>query len=387
MFFLSPIQATATHRYLWDGAVSAHGINPYAYSPAEVLENTIPGTDPNASILQRLAKESGGTIDNIHKPALRTIYPPAAQSLFCAAYWITPFKLLGWRVVLSIFDAIATASVGILLWRLGKSSAYLAVYFWNPLLIFETYYNCHLDLVAAALVITFAAFLLLRQHMIAGAALGLAVGIKIWPILLFPFLLFSCRRHWLRVLLGLTVFTGLMALWAYSYQTAVQNPEDSGVSGYLDAGGFNSGAYRIIDWVGWKVHGYFKIPLEGRVIGWLTVLFTLFLFANISSFYSIENPRAVLVCIGTLIAIMLLLSPVFHPWYYLALIPIAAAAPRWSFLLWTLLLPISYLPKEVINQRGWIVVIIHVPVWLLLIGSWMRQREKGPSRNQPKLEL
>ncbi|RMF61844.1 MAG: hypothetical protein D6748_00750, partial [Calditrichaeota bacterium] len=36
MFFSSPILEDDYYRYLWDGAVSANGFNPYQYSPAEI---------------------------------------------------------------------------------------------------------------------------------------------------------------------------------------------------------------------------------------------------------------------------------------------------------------------------------------------------------------
>ena len=382
MFFLTPIRETDFYRYLWDGAVTAHGINPYAYAPADVRDDMIPATDPNASVLQSLARESGGVLENINNPTLRTIYPPAAQSLFYAAYRITPFKLMGWRVVLSIFDVIATAAVGILLWRLGKSSSYLAVYFWNPLLIYETYYNCHLDLATAALVITFVAFLAMRQHIIAAPALALAVGIKLWPIVLFPFLMFSCRRHWLQVLLGLTIFAGLITVWFLSYQPAVQNPDDSGVFGFIKVGWSNPGAYRAIHWAGGRIRDYFALQIDGDYLGWLIILFILVLLSNIFAICSRDDSHGLIVSMGILMVMMILLSPVVYPWYYIAIIPLAAAAPRWAFLLWTILLPISHLPVEMVRQRDWIPWLIHVPVWLLVIGGWAWRMKKAP-RDEP----
>jgi len=376
MFFLSPIRETDFYRYFWDGAVTAHGVNPYAYSPADVRNDMIPATDPNASVLQGLARESDGVLEKINNPTLRTIYPPAAQSLFCAAYWMTPFKLTGWRVVLSIFDLIAILAVGILLWRLGKSSAYLAVYFWNPLLIYETYYNCHLDLAASALVITFVAFLVLRQHIIAAPALALAVGIKLWPIVLFPFLMFGCRRHWLQVLLGLVIFAGLIAVWFLSFQPAVQNPDDSGVFGFTKVGWSNPGAYRAIHWASGRIRDYFALQIDRDYLGWLTVLCILLLLSNIFALRSRDDSHGLIVSMGILMVMMILLSPVVYPWYYIAIIPLAAAESRWAFLLWTILLPISYLPAAVVRQQDWIPWLIHVPIWLLVIGGWVWRMKK-----------
>ncbi len=386
MFFLTPLQETDVYRYLWDGAVTAHGINPYSYAPADVCNDTIPATDPNAFLLQGLARESGGVLEKVNHPTLRTIHPPAAQSLFCAAYWITPYELTGWRIVLSIFDGIAATAVGVLLWRLGKSSAYLAVYFWNPLLIYETYYHCHLDLAATALVITFVTFLVLRQHIIAAPALGLAVGIKLWPIILFPFLMFSCRRHGLQVILGLAIFAGLLTVWYISYQPAVQNPDDSGVFGFAKVGMSNPGAYRAIHWLSGKIRDYFVLPIDQDYLGWLMVLFILLFLSNIFALCSREDSHDLVISVGNLLVLMILFSPVVHPWYYIAMIPLAAAAPRWAFLIWTILMPICYLPAEVFPQQDWIPWLIHVPVWVLVIGGWAWRMKKVLPANSLKLK-
>ena len=77
-------------RYLWDGAVTAEGENPYLYTPQAAAD----GATGNGRI-DELAQEAGPVLESVNHPHLRTIYPPAAQALFAAAYRLTPFSILG----------------------------------------------------------------------------------------------------------------------------------------------------------------------------------------------------------------------------------------------------------------------------------------------------
>jgi len=83
MLFSAPILEDDYYRYLWDGAVTANGINPYEYSPEEVLGVTGIPTE-----LSELAEESGEIIHGINHPEVRTIYPPIAQAFFALSYWL-----------------------------------------------------------------------------------------------------------------------------------------------------------------------------------------------------------------------------------------------------------------------------------------------------------
>ncbi len=76
--------------------------------------------------------------------------------------------------------------------------------------------------------------------------------------------------------------------------------------------------------------------------------------------------------------VMLLLGPVCWPWYYIALIPLAAVAGAPTvLLLWTVLLPLSYLPQSVLPDWAFI-VIGHLPLWLLLgIRCWREVRTRS----------
>ncbi|HET7433110.1 MAG TPA: hypothetical protein VFN10_00210, partial [Thermoanaerobaculia bacterium] len=71
------------YRYVWDGKVLRHGVNPYRYAPDDA----------------RLASLRETWHSRINHPEIRTIYPPVAEMLFIAA-----MNERVWRVLLVLAD-------------------------------------------------------------------------------------------------------------------------------------------------------------------------------------------------------------------------------------------------------------------------------------------
>jgi len=97
LFFGStPVYENDYKRYLWDGSVVASGENPYRYSPLEVFEAGEPGASsvPDLARLAIRSNEANYITGEINSATLTTIYPPAAQAVFTAAYWIAPYGLI-----------------------------------------------------------------------------------------------------------------------------------------------------------------------------------------------------------------------------------------------------------------------------------------------------
>jgi hypothetical protein len=63
---------------------------------------------------------------------------------------------------------------------------------------------------------------------------------------------------------------------------------------------------------------------------------------------------------------LLLLSPTLYPWYFVPLIPLAAAARRPVLLYWTAALPLLYLAGPD-DAHVWALAAVHVPTWGLLL--------------------
>jgi hypothetical protein len=166
-----PFRSSDIFRYVWDGVVQLHGVNPYRYVPADPALATL----RDAAIYPHINRAGYA----------HTIYPPMAQLIFRGAAAIAP-SVLAMKAVMLGFDLLA---IGIMLWLLalaGLDPARIVIYAWNPLVVWEYAGNGHVD--AAA--IGFIALALLARgrgrSALAGAALGAAVLVKFLPAALFP---------------------------------------------------------------------------------------------------------------------------------------------------------------------------------------------------------
>lgn len=130
MLFSNPVLEDDYFRYLWDGAVTANGFNPYTYSPEQVLND-----DTHIAGLESLAERSGSIIGSINHPHLSTIYPPVIQVFFAVSYKLAPFNFYFWKFFLLLFDLATFFLLLIILRNLKMPLVNVMIYWWNPLLV------------------------------------------------------------------------------------------------------------------------------------------------------------------------------------------------------------------------------------------------------------
>jgi hypothetical protein len=165
------------YRYVWDGHLVSHGISPYLY----------PASDPS------LASLRDPTIwPKLDWPNSPTIYPPGAQLLFWLVNAVAPLNIMAMQMTMAACD-VGTGVITLLLLRHYRLDLRrLIVYWWNPIPILEFVYSAHVD--AAATLCMATALLLALQRWrgarpLAGAALGMAALIKLYPLLFVAALL------------------------------------------------------------------------------------------------------------------------------------------------------------------------------------------------------
>ena len=147
LLFSTPMLEDDFYRYLWDGAVTAQGINPYSYAPADFLGG--PGTQETVPpVLRQLATEADKVLPRINHPQLTTRDPPVSQLAFALAHRLAPFSLTAWRLVLTVFDLATLVLLFALLRTLNLPLLFLTIYWWNPLFLKEITNSAHLDVLA-----------------------------------------------------------------------------------------------------------------------------------------------------------------------------------------------------------------------------------------------
>lgn len=232
LFFGStPVYENDYKRYLWDGSVVASGENPYRFSPAEVFEAGKIGAKsvPDLTRLALRSNEADYLAGEINSPKLTTIYPPAAQAVFTAAYWIAPYQKWGLKLVFLIIEILGLAALLAALRARELSLLWSAAYWLNPIIIFTTYNGLHMDVLLVTPLM--AAVLWVGRHpMRAAIMLSLAAAVKIWPLLLAP-VLFRGWRHRPRLYAGIAALVGGLTLLSLAPMLLSLN-SDSGLAAY-----------------------------------------------------------------------------------------------------------------------------------------------------------
>lgn len=243
LLFSEPIQEVDIYRYMWDGQAMIHGVSPFRYSPLQVLESSKDLTLPSDLSKLVTAKNSSPAIETIlnrvHFTELSTVYPPVSQTIFALAALTTPSHsslsthLIVMKAWIVLFD-MATIGVIILILRFtAKPVGWSVVYAWCPLVLKEFANSGHLDSIAVCLT-TLAVYMMLRAFyssvdqmsaiknskqtsLLWGAAapmfLALAVGAKLYPIILSPLLILVSvqKLGWSRATMVAFVFLLVLA--------------------------------------------------------------------------------------------------------------------------------------------------------------------------------
>jgi hypothetical protein len=375
MLFSAPILEDDYYRYLWDGAVTANGINPYKYSPEEVLGGTGIPTE-----LSELAKESGEIIHGINHPEVRTIYPPIAQAFFALSYWLDSWSLISWKLILIVFDLATLSLIFNALGILKLPSSYLIIYWWNPLLLKEIFNSAHLDVLVFPFVLSAIIMASQNRYIRSTVTLIIGMGIKLWPAFLLPILLrpiISKPKELLSALVVAVISIGVLFLPIYL--SGLDN--SSGFIAYGQSWQNNDSAFRILIYIselGLNLLGYETFH-KFSVARFLVIALIAIWIAYTALGKTFKNEdlfkKSLLI-----IAFVFLISPTQFPWYYTWLIPFLAIKPRFSLLLLTALLPMYYL-RYYFEPRGeieiftdLIVWVEFVPVWILLIWEWRKNR-------------
>ncbi len=367
-----PLLSDDLYRYLWDGKLLRHGLDPYAYPP------DAPG----------LAALRDAHWQAINHRDIATIYPPLAQLLFALAD-----GLLHHPAAMQLL-ALLGHLVGVLLVarlcqpRDGLPCLLLAI---NPLALTESAQSGHIDSLVGASIL--ATMLALRRGAWRWAALGVAAttGLKLVGLALAPLV---AGRSWRR---GLA--TALLCSLALTpYLAAESRPSGPGGLGhYARRWQGNQGPFHLLrSSVAWllsrsadpanRQRGHIRLDslqgslaiLEGGPLdpwrglldekkeipdrldfevdylaGLLARVLVITMVTGLAAWlaFSAQDP---LRSARLVLLVGLLFAPQVHPWYLLWLLPLESACRGLAGWVWSATVLVAYAPLALWQrERTW----------------------------------
>ncbi|MEM8896494.1 MAG: hypothetical protein AAGC85_00250, partial [Bacteroidota bacterium] len=252
-------------RFIWDGHLLVHGVNPFSSLPTEIWEN------------QKLALSYGLTealYAGLNSPEYFTIYPPVNQLIFYLAALLSPNSTYGAVLVMKAFVFIAELGSLFLIWKLLEAwklpLSRWSIYAFNPLVILELCGNLHFEALMIFFLLLFVWLAQKQKWVISSLALALSVASKLLPLMLGPLLI--KRFGW-----GKTIGFGvLMLVWLVLMFIPILDEEmiahmGESIELYFQRFEFNASVYYILRWIGFQYKGYNMIATFGKILPMIVV--------------------------------------------------------------------------------------------------------------------
>jgi alpha-1,6-mannosyltransferase len=293
------------HRYVWDGRVQRLGYNPYLIVPS----------DPAFS---RLHTSETRTLNH---PDVPTPYPAGAELFFRAVATIHE-SIFALKVVFVLCDFAIGLLLLDILRRTQQGMHWVLAYAWHPLLAVEVAGSGHIDILGALLLLISFAALDRRWRAVAAVAFGLAVSVKLLPIVLLPL-------YWKRVRIRDSILAIILVGLLYApFLQGGWIPIGS-LSTYIESFRFNDPVFAILERVA-----------APQLVAALAVLVGLLIAIRLRSGSSRLSPDA----FAWPMAGSLLCAPVVYPWYLVWLLPFVRSLSSLPIIIWT----VSIIPTYVV---------------------------------------
>jgi glycosyl transferase family 87 len=312
------------HRYLWDGRVQRLGYNPYTVVP----------NDPALAGLHTPETRA------LNNPYLASPYPAGAQLFFRAVTAVresifalkVAFVICELAIVLVLLDILNGSRQG---------AHWVLAFAWNPLLAIEVAGSGHIDIVGVLLLLVSFAALARRRGAVAALAFGLAVAVKLLPIVLLPL-------YWKRVRVRDGVLAAfVVALLYVPFLDHGRIPSGS-LGTYVRSFRFNDPVFATLE--------RFAAP---QFVAGLAVLVGF----STAIWLSRKAPALSPDTFAWPMAASLLCAPVVYPWYLLWLLPFVRSTSTLPVIIWTVsIIPTYYVWHLRALGRPWL-----VPGWIMLL--------------------
>ena len=351
---MQPIGSDDVYRYMWDGRVQAAGINPYRYAPDDSALTYLHTTNLPALV---------------NHPDLKTLYFPLSEWIFYLGYSLSGEHVWGFQLFIFISEVLTIIGLWMLMRDLSYSPWRVLLYAANPLIILQFSLDSHIDALGFPFLI-FGLLLYFRKRLTYSLLLiGLSLLIKPTALVVLPILFFD-QRSFAKRMMTTVIPVAVMFIPFIPYTLGV-NPFEA-LSVFSRNWFFNGALFSLL-------LPFISDNQTNRL--WCLAILAVILLVLYASRKSL-NEKIVLS-----ILLLLLCSPVAHPWYMgwmIVLLPLAplssgialaasASLPSITF--------VTYQLQGIWKDYPLVLILEYVPVVALLLFYDLRQRlDRGKVR-------
>jgi hypothetical protein len=299
------------YRYAWDGRVQTHGIDPYRYPPAapQLAALRVAWLFPHPAACGPPVKVG---CSRINRATVRTIYPPVAEAWFTVLAEVIPLSARdrGYEAAGMLVDLAVLAALLALLRDLGRDPRWAVLYAWGPLPVLESATDGHVDALGVLLLLGAVALSLRRRWAAAGAVVGLAFLVKLYPALVLPFV--GRLRRAVPAFLAVAVLAYLPHVATVGLRVIGYLP------GYLQEEDYGTGSrFLLLDLLGLSGRPADAVAalVVVAAVGWLLWRRTPLVEAATTAF-----------------GVFFLVATPVQTWYALVLVALATMCGRWQWL-------------------------------------------------------
>ena len=323
------------YRFIWDGELIKNGINPYLYTPDQVLEH-------GEVVIANMEGLRSGMSDLNARHFSN--YPPINQILFALAAVLGGGSIMGSMVVMRL--TIILADVGTLyfgrklLQKLNLSKHSIFWYFLNPLVIIELTGNLHFEGVMLFFLVWSFYLISKNQWAFASPLYAISIMVKLVPLLLLPIFVkyLGFKKSVLfYVLVGLGC---LLILYPFYSPVFIDNYSET-VGLWFSNFEFNAGIYNLVKKIAvtyYEAKPWELIDVYGSLVIKLTVVLILLMA------FLRKNQTLLMVITSMMLALSsyYFLSSTVHPWYVVFLLGLSIFTNYRFPLVWSAMIILSY---------------------------------------------
>lgn len=349
------------YRFIWDGAVSLEGVNPYLYTPTAFFAEHV--EQPFESLYLHL-----------NSPGYYSVYPIVIQVI--SAFGALASNDL-YLASLIIKLPILVAEIGTI-WMLPRLMIQLRLnpklstwYFLNPLIIIELTGNAHFEGVMIFFTLLAVKMIVLKKYNRAGLALAMGVATKLIPLLIFPFLWKAIPNN-KRWMFTLAFIAACVVLFFPVLNPVFIHHFLSSIDLYFRSFEFNASVYYLIRFIGNWLVGYNLISAVGPSLLLLSMLGLLYFWWKMPAHSITKAMHYSLFALS----VYYLLATTVHPWYISMLLILGVMSGRVYPVAWTGAVFLSYITYRTAayQENYWFILIEYTLVGIVFLKpAWIKQ--------------